>query len=71
MRFTPPIPTIIVAITVSACAGGGSNTDTFLARDSAGIRIVENVAPVWGEGGEWQLSPRPVVDIGGQQGDPD
>ena len=35
-----------------ACAGGddGGDTPATAARDSAGVRIVENVAPAWGEG---------------------
>ena len=71
MRFAATIPIIIIAFTVSACSGGGSNTETFMVRDSAGIRIVENFAPVWGEGDEWQLSEQAVCDIGAQEGDPD
>lgn len=34
--------------------------------DSAGIRIVENSAPLWQEGKGWHLRPDPVLDIGGQ-----
>src|SRR4051794_36137664 len=35
------------------------------ARDSAGIRIIENTRPVWAAGQEWRVSPKPIVDIGG------
>jgi hypothetical protein len=37
-------------------------------RDSAGIRIVDNVKPVWGPGHEWRLSERPILVIGGGTG---
>ena len=40
-------------------------------RDSAGIRIVENVAPMWNANDAWRLETRPVVDIGAEEGDPD
>ena len=55
MRHTKAIATLILAVTVSACGGGGADSDTFTTRDSAGIRIVENVTPVWDYGGYCQL----------------
>ncbi len=71
MRYTKAVATTFLAIAVCACAGGEADSETYTARDSAGIRIVENVAPVWREGDEWHLSEQPVRDIGGQEGDPD
>ncbi len=71
MRFTKTISTTVLALTVSACADGGADSSTFTARDSAGIHIVENVAPAWSEGDVWELSQQPLVDIGGQAGNPD
>ena len=41
-----------------------------LIRDSAGIQIVENAAPAWGEGEGWRLSPEPVLRIGELEGAP-
>ena len=70
MRVAAMISTIIITLTASACAAGGEHTVTFTSRDSAGVHIVENVAPLWGEGDEWRLSRQPLVDIGGQEGDP-
>ena len=70
MRFTTTVSTIALALFVAACAGGGPGSDTYAARDSAGIHIVESVAPVWGEGDAWELGQRPLVDIGGLEGDP-
>ncbi|HUF69704.1 MAG TPA: hypothetical protein VMM79_13755 [Longimicrobiales bacterium] len=44
---------------------------TAAVRDSAGISIVESVAPRWGGGWEWRLSSQPVVQLGGGiDGDP-
>jgi hypothetical protein len=38
-------------------------------RDSAGIRIVENFAPVWSDTGGWRLDSIPTVEIGAGLGD--
>ncbi len=71
MRHGKASAVILFSVTVSACGGGsGDDADTFIARDSAGIHIVENLAPMWGEGDAWQLSQQPLLDIGGQEGDP-
>jgi hypothetical protein len=37
-------------------------------RDSAGIRIVDNVKPAWAPGRAWRLSEKPILDIGGGTG---
>jgi hypothetical protein len=37
-------------------------------RDSAGITIVENTAPLWGAGQGWRLSVAPVTEIGMLEG---
>jgi hypothetical protein len=33
-------------------------------KDSAGVRIVENVRPVWAAGRGWSLSAQPLIDVG-------
>jgi len=33
-------------------------------RDSAGVTIVENTAPVWRDGAGWTLTPKPTASIG-------
>ncbi len=38
-------------------------------RDSAGITIIENTGPVWGEGEGWRLSGEPSVRIGQVEGE--
>ena len=55
----------LLAIAVVACTEDTPRTGTAIVRDSAGIRIVENFAPLWQEGEEWRLSAEPSVDIGG------
>ena len=36
-----------------------------MVQDSCGVRTVESTTHLWQEGEGWQLSPEPVVDIGG------
>ena len=71
MYHMKTISTLVLAVIISACTGGGTDSDTFTTRDSAGIHIVESVSPAWGDGDAWQLSEQPLVDIGGLEGDPD
>jgi len=40
-------------------------------RDSAGVRIVENASPLWGESEGWRVSETPVVRIGAMDGAPE
>ena len=54
--------------------GCGDRIDTIadaLVRDSSGVRIVENINPIWTESEAWRLGPTPSLDIGGADGDPD
>lgn len=71
MRYTTAIFASFLLVVIAACSGGGSSRETFTARDSAGIHVVENVSPVWGDGDVWRLGDQPLVDIGGLEGDPD
>ncbi len=51
---------------LSGCDGGsGSSGPQTVERDSAGVRIVENLAPAWMTGEEWRLGDEPALDIGG------
>ena len=57
---------LILTLALAACgeappptAGAGSSV-----RDSAGIPVVENAAPVWDEGSGWYLGEVPLLDIG-------
>ena len=58
---------VLTAILV-ACTGDGPDRDHFTTRDSAGVRIVENYTPAWGEGEGWRLSDAPIVTIGVEEG---
>lgn len=52
------------ALTLSACGGTSDASSTAVVRDSAGITIVENAAPAWGEGEGFTSGGDPLVDIG-------
>jgi hypothetical protein len=49
---------------LAACAIDPPEHREPVVRDSAGVRIVENTAPLWPPGREWTLTAEPVVDIG-------
>lgn len=65
--FVRPLRISIFALLIglmSACGAGTYAEAGFTARDSAGIRIVENASPAWEAGEGWRLSPKPRVHIG-------
>lgn len=45
--------------------------DGFTVRDSAGVRIVENLSPAWGDGDGLRVGVEPVALIGADESDPD
>ena len=54
-----------------ACRGGGAPADqpgTVIVRDSAGIEIVESLAPAW-NGDSWKVAATPSAVIGRMSGD--
>ena len=61
-------PFMVIAINV-ACAGDAGESRARVVRDSAGIRIVENRAPIWDEVTAWRLGTDPALDIGVAEGD--
>ena len=66
---------LIVSATIVFCLAACSRNEGVIggdpvSRDSAGIEIVENLAPQWVPGREWRLSDAPVVRIGGLDGEP-
>jgi hypothetical protein len=61
---------LTLSVVTGGCEGDWTAETDVLVRDSAGITIVENGAPLWGEGGGWRVSP-PVVDIGVLEGAPE
>ncbi|HEV2735173.1 MAG TPA: hypothetical protein VGV85_10055, partial [Longimicrobiaceae bacterium] len=53
-----------------AACGGDARAAGPVVRDSAGVKIVENSAPAWGEGQGWRLAAEPALDIGMLDGPP-
>jgi len=53
---------------VAAC-GSPIREAASSARDSVGIRIVENVWPSWDEGEDWTVDPDPMLHLGTVEGD--
>ena len=51
---------------VACCAASSASAQT--TRDSAGIRIIDNLKPAWSPGRAWRLSEKPILDIGGGTG---
>ena len=56
---------LVIGIAASAGCNTTSAPPASVVRDSAGVRIVENVAPKWTPETAWHLSSDPLVDIGG------
>ena len=55
----------LVAVLFSVgCGAGERGSAGPVVRDSAGIVIIENAAPLWGKGEEWRVAAEPLVDIG-------
>lgn len=59
----------LLAVPLIACGDDSPADRATTVRDSAGIRIVESVVPLWQPGEAWRLSAEPVVDIGGGASD--
>ena len=54
--------------TLTACSDAAPPDGGVSVRDSAGVTIVENRAPRWGDGDEWRLAPEPTLTIGVLEG---
>lgn len=54
---------------LAACGADAPASSGVVVRDSAGVAIVENAAPAWGEGEGWRVEAEPAVDIGVFEGD--
>ena len=54
---------LYLALILSGCQRDGEPSSS-LVRDSAGITIVENRTPSWGEGEGWTVADTPSLDIG-------
>jgi hypothetical protein len=62
---------IVTAIALAAC-GADTNAPPeqlgYTVRDSAGVAIVENTEPEWGDTDGWRISPEPRLTIGVMDG---
>lgn len=65
-----PILAVIGVLAVACVSSDRTTAGAALVRDSAGVRVVENVAPAWGAGEGWRLSDEPVLEIGLLEGEP-
>ena len=58
-----PLLSLLVLITFAACVSEtGRGLDT-IARDSAGIHIVESNTPAWNNANRWHLAPEPILHL--------
>lgn len=48
---------------IAACDDRDSGPPLVVQRDSAGIRIVEAIRPLWGDSSRWNIDPEPIVDL--------
>src|SRR5688500_10088357 len=55
---------VLIIAGSSACSSSEKRQGGVTLRDSAGVRITENDAPVWGAGQGWQLGEA-TLDFGG------
>ena len=53
------------------CVEDGQTGASYQAWDSAGVRIVESTAPLWGDERPWTVAPEPELDIGGLSAEPE
>lgn len=60
---------LILAVVVPGCGDSNSTFGSSTARDSAGIRIIENAAPRLRDSLAWRLSQDPVQTIGSPDGE--
>lgn len=57
---------LVLGLAWPACDGStGQQVPDVIVRDSVGIQIVENHAPVWGVGELWTVEPEPTFVVGG------
>ncbi len=64
VELTRSRPLLVLIAVMVGCDRSGPS-EAFVVRDSAGIRIVENVAPAWAAETTWRLGTEPLVSLGG------
>ena len=70
-RDRHPASLLALAVVLAVGCGGGEPepAENWTARDSAGVRVVENLRPAWGPGQTWRISDEPVLEIGVEEGE--
>jgi hypothetical protein len=67
-RFRVLLYRIVPIIAIVGCGPESVRQPASLVRDSAGIRIVENQAPVWTAADAWRIAAAPTARIGAAEG---
>lgn len=67
-RFAATLAVVIGAASGCDSPGTTASSPGVVERDSAGIRVVENIAPVWQED-FWTVDPEPEFVLGGELGE--
>ena len=70
ISYTPLIICAAVALSALAACGGPDRSSRVTITDSAGIRIVESVAPAWEADEAWRVSG-PITSVGAIDGPPE
>ncbi|MCY3704910.1 MAG: hypothetical protein OXH08_05315 [Gammaproteobacteria bacterium] len=55
--------TFLLLCGIAACDAPDSDLPLIVQRDSAGIRIIEAMRPLWGDSSLWSLDPQPLLDL--------
>lgn len=61
---------MVLGVIAVGCTGTERPDSTYLVQDSAGIRVVHNSAPLWGDADRWLVAAEPILEIGRASGDP-
>jgi hypothetical protein len=67
-----PIKTFLPIVGIAmlgGCTTDRGHRDAFSERDSAGVRIAESQASMWGQGDGWKVTSEPSLSIGQEEGD--
>jgi hypothetical protein len=66
---TPAMAMVLAFL--AACTAGDPSRSSVVTRDSAGIEIIESLAPEWTDASAWRIAADPSVEIGLVEGKPE